>query len=288
MTTLQIKKVGIVGAGLMGTGIAQLFASKGFQVLLSDVDLRICERSRSIIAKNFQKQLEKGRCSAADIESWMSSITISQDLSALGDADIVIEAIIEDEAKKHATFKALDLVMKQDAILASNTSSISITGLGTVTARPDKVIGMHFMNPAPVMSGVEVVKGLTTSDETVNIITSLVGRLDKIAILVNDKPGFVVNRILFPMLNEAMFALYEGVSTRESIDNGMKLCCNLPIGPLALADMIGLDTVLAILNTLHVGFGDDKYKPCPLLKECFDQGQLGKKTGKGFFEYSVK
>ncbi len=283
--SIDMKTIGIVGAGQMGTGIAQLFATKGFKVLIFDIDRNICERARMNVSKALQKLLEKKRLNEQQVEMALSSISIVDNIDAMAHSDLVIEAVSESQILKKEIFQKLDKVVRSDVIIASNTSSISITSLASSTGRPDKVIGMHFMNPAPIMSGVEIIKGLLTGENTVNVISGLVARLDKTAIISNDRPGFIVNRILFPMLNEAMFALYEGVSTREEIDNGMKICCNHPIGPLALADMIGLDTVLAILDTLYSGFRDTKYRPCPLLKEYVDAGWLGKKSGRGFFEY---
>lgn len=280
-----IKKVGIVGAGQMGSGITQVFVEKGFAVVLCDVDAKKCDMAKHNIAKGLQKLLDRGRICVADLEKALSLIKLTDEIEDLLDVDFVVESVSEDEALKKDVFKKLSRLTRDDVVLSSNTSSISITSIAAITERPDKVVGLHFMNPAPIMGGIEIIKGLLTSEKTLQIIRTLASQLNKTAIIANDRPGFIVNRILFPMLNEAMFALYEGVSTKEEIDNGMKLCCNLPIGPLALADMIGLDTVLAILNTLYLGFCDTKYRPCPLLKEFVEAGWLGKKSGKGFFEY---
>lgn len=280
-----IKKIGIIGSGIMGSGIGQVFASKGFRVFLNDVDGKRSEKALESITKNIRKMCEKGRCNSDEAKSWISSVSVAKDLESFDGVDFVVEAIVENEDAKKSLFEKLDKITPKNVILATNTSSISVTTLGLATSRPDKVVGMHFMNPAPLISGVEVIKGLATSEATLEVVYSLINRLEKTSITANDKPGFVVNRILIPMLNEAMCTLQEGVSSKEEIDNGMKLCCNMPIGPLALADMIGLDTVMAILNTLYKGYGDEKYKPCTLLKEFVEAGRVGKKGGKGIYEY---
>jgi 3-hydroxybutyryl-CoA dehydrogenase len=276
---------GVVGSGTMGAGIAQVAARAGFAVIMRDVADEFLVRGVKAIDKSLQRDVDKERLSADEKSAIMARIKTTTDIGALSDAFMVVEAATEDLAIKTEIFKSLDKVTKPDAILASNTSSISITKLGAVTRRPDKAIGMHFMNPVPVMKLVEIIRGAATSDPTYDQVCSLTERLGKIPLDCQDSPGFVSNRVLMPMINEAIFALYEGVATRESIDGIMKLGMNHPMGPLALADFIGLDVCLAIMNVLHDGFGDSKYRPCPLLKRYVDAGWLGKKSGRGFYEY---
>jgi 3-hydroxybutyryl-CoA dehydrogenase len=276
---------GVVGAGTMGNGIAQVAARAGFDVVMRDVAPEFLARGMTAIEKSLQRDVDKERLSVDEKQSIAGRIKTTTNLDDLRDAFIVVEAITENLAIKSDVLKTLDGITRSDAILASNTSSISITKLGAVTQRPDKVIGMHFMNPVPVMKLVEIIRGEATTDETYKAIHALTEKLGKVPLECNDSPGFISNRILMPMINEAIFALYEGVATRESIDGIMKLGMNHPMGPLTLADFIGLDVCLAIMNVLHDGFGDSKYRPCPLLKRYVDAGWLGSKTGRGFYEY---
>lgn len=276
---------GVVGAGTMGNGIAQVAARAGFEVIMRDVAPDFLARGMTAVDKSLQRDVDKERLTADEKEAIVARIKTTTELSDLRDAFIVVEAVTEDLAVKSEVFKTLDGVVNADAILASNTSSISITKLGNVTRRPGKVIGMHFMNPVPVMKLVEIIRGAATTDETYEKIHALTDKLGKIPLACQDSPGFISNRVLMPMINEAVFALYEGVATRESIDGIMKLGMNHPMGPLTLADFIGLDVCLAIMNVLHDGFGDSKYRPCPLLKRYVDAGWLGRKSGRGFYEY---
>jgi len=276
---------GVVGAGTMGNGIAQVAARAGFDVVMRDVAPEFLARGRAAIDKSLQRDVDKERLSADEKQTILGRVRTTTDLDDLRDVFIVVEAVTENLNLKSELFKALDGIMKSHAILASNTSSISITKLGAVTQRPDKVIGMHFMNPVPVMKLVEIIRGAATTDETYQTVHGLTEKLGKIPLECNDSPGFISNRVLMPMINEAIFALYEGVATRESIDGIMKLGMNHPMGPLTLADFIGLDVCLAIMNVLHDGFGDSKYRPCPLLKRYVDAGWLGKKSGRGFYQY---
>src|SRR6266850_1941667 len=276
---------GVVGSGTMGAGIAQAAARAGFAVVMRDVAEEFLARGLRAIDKSLQRDVDKERLTADEKSAIVGRIKTSTDVESLHDALMVVEAATEDLAVKTEIFISLDQAVRPDAILASNTSSISITTLAAVTRRADRVIGMHFMNPVPVMKLVEIIRGAATSDQTYEQVRSLTERLGKIPLDCQDSPGFVSNRILMPMINEAIFALYEGVATRESIDGIMKLGMNHPMGPLALADFIGLDVCLAIMNVLHDGFGDSKYRPCPLLKRYVDAGWLGKKSGRGFYEY---
>jgi 3-hydroxybutyryl-CoA dehydrogenase len=277
--------IGVVGSGTMGNGIAQVAARAGYSVVMRDVKDEFLQRGLEAIDKSLQRDVDKQRLAAEEKQAIVSRITTTTEIDALSKASFVIEAVTEDLKVKTELFNSLDRITSSDAILASNTSSISITRLGAATGRPDKVIGMHFMNPVPVMKLVEVIRGIATSDETYERVRSLTEKLGKTALDCNDSPGFVSNRVLLPMINEAIFALYEGVATRESIDGIMKLGMNHPMGPLQLADFIGLDVCLAILNVLYDGLGDPKYRACPLLKRYVDAGWLGKKTGRGFYEY---
>ena len=281
----MLKIVGVLGAGQMGNGIAHVFAQHEYQVRLFDVFPAQIEKALKTIEKNLGRQSEKGLIPADSLPAILGRIMVVKDLSGFSDCDLVVEAANENEALKLDLFRQLDEAVNKDAILATNTSSISITRIAAVTKRPDKVIGMHFMNPVPVMQLVEVIRGLATSDETFQAITSLVEKLGKIMAVSQDYPGFIVNRILMPMINEAIFTLYEGIATVEDIDKGMKLGTNHPMGPLALADLIGLDTVLAIISVLYEGFKDPKFRPCPLLVKMVNAGYLGKKSGRGFYKY---
>ena len=278
--------IGVVGSGTMGNGIAQVAARAGYDVVMRDVSTDFLERGMQAIDRNLQRDVDKERLTAEEKQSVLARIKSTTELQALNGAAFIIEAVTEDLDVKTEVFKTLDRVTTPEAILASNTSSISITRLGAVTKRPDKVIGMHFMNPVPVMKLVEVIRGIATSDETYEKVRELSEKLGKTALDCHDSPGFISNRVLMPMINEAIFTLYEGVATRESIDGIMKLGMNHPMGPLTLADFIGLDVCLAILNVLYDGFGDPKYRACPMLKQYVDAGWLGKKTGRGFYEYS--
>jgi len=280
-----MRPVLVVGAGTMGSGIAQVFAAAGHPVYLRDQDAASLERGLASIAKNLDRLVKKGTLDAAAKSQVLERIRAAAP-GSLADCAIAVEAVPERADLKKAVLKELDQALPKDAILATNTSSISITELAATTSRPSRVIGMHFMNPVPVMQLVEVVRGLETSEETVNATMEAARLLGKTPVLVEDRPGFVSNRVLLPMINEAVFALQEGVATREAIDTVMKLGMNHPLGPLALADLIGLDVCLDILEVLHRGFGDDKYRPCPLLRQMVAAGRLGRKAGRGFYEYS--
>jgi 3-hydroxybutyryl-CoA dehydrogenase len=282
---MEVKTVAVVGAGTMGNGIAHTFAQYGFDVLLIDLQQPLLDKALRTIAANLDRQVKKGQLNEQQKSESLARIRPAEELSAAAAADLVVEAATENRTVKKQIFTTLDTVCRPEAILASNTSSISITELAAVTKRPDKVIGMHFMNPVPVMKLVEVIRGHSTTDATTAVVTVLCGRLEKVAVEVNDYPGFVANRILMPMLNEAMYCVMEGVATPEAVDTVMKLGMNHPMGPLTLADFIGLDVCLAILNVLHEGLGDPKYRPCPLLKKMVAAGHLGKKSGRGFFVY---
>jgi 3-hydroxybutyryl-CoA dehydrogenase len=277
--------IGVVGSGTMGNGIAQVVARAGYTVIMCDVKEEFLQRGMQAIDKSLQRDVDKERLTVDEKSAIMGRIQSTTELQALSEVAFAIEAVTEDLNVKSELFKSLDRITPPAAIMASNTSSISITRLAATTNRPDKVIGMHFMNPVPVMKLVEVIRGIATSDETYQQVRSLSTKLGKTALDCNDAPGFVSNRVLMPMINEAIFTLYEGVATRESIDGIMKLGMNHPMGPLELADFIGLDVCLAILNVLYDGFGDPKYRACPLLRRYVDAGWLGRKTGHGFYEY---
>ncbi len=282
---MDIKSVGVVGSGQMGSGIAQVAATSGFSVLMNDIKDEFIERGFSTIEMSLGRLVKKEKLTGKEKQNILSRIEGSTSLEDMGRADFVIEAASESEPLKLDIFRKLDDYCRKDAILASNTSSISITKIAGATGRPEKVIGMHFMNPVPMMKLVEIINGLATSEDTLNKTRDLASKMEKIAVPANDFPGFISNRILMPMINEAIYALFEGVGTPEDIDQVMKLGMNHPMGPLALADLIGLDTCLAIMEVLHSGFGDSKYRPCPLLSKYVDAGWLGRKTGRGFYQY---
>ena len=280
-----MKHIVVIGAGTMGNGIAHTAAASGLEVTLIEVAQEFLDRGMKAISANLQRGVDKGKMTPGEKSLVIGRIRQSTSMADAAAGDLVIEAIIENLTAKSALFKQLDEITPPETILASNTSSISITRLGAVTRRPDKVIGMHFMNPVPVMTLVEVIRGIATSDQTYRRVEDLARSMSKTAIEVNDYPGFVSNRVLMPMINEAILALFEGVATAESIDGIMKLGMNHPMGPLQLADFIGLDVCLAILRVLQEGFGDPKYRPCPLLVKMVDAGWLGKKSGRGFYDY---
>jgi 3-hydroxybutyryl-CoA dehydrogenase len=280
-----IESIGVVGAGTMGNGIAQVSARAGFSVVMHDVTNQFLSRGLLAIDKSLQRDVDKERLALDEKQQILSRIKSTTELTDLSDVDFLIEAITENVEAKSDLLRRADQTVRPDVIMASNTSSISITKLGAVTSRPDRFIGMHFMNPVPVMKLVEIIRGIATSDETFQVTRGVTEALGKAPIDVNDSPGFISNRVLMPMINEAVFALYEGVGTAESIDQIMKLGMNHPMGPLQLADFIGLDVCLAIMNVLYDGFDDSKYRPCPLLKKYVDAGWLGRKTGRGFYHY---
>lgn len=282
---MNIKTIGVIGAGTMGNGIAQAFATAAFDVMLVDVDQKSLGRGTQNIKDSLQRVLKKEKINAAEMSAALARICTTTDINALGEVDLIIEAVVENFAVKAGIFKQLDSLCKPDTILASNTSSISLTRIAAQTNRPSKVIGMHFMNPVAVMPLVEIIRAMQTSDETCQQIESVSQRLGKTPVTANDSPGFVSNRILVPMINEAIFVLHEGIASAQAIDEIMKLGMNHPLGPLALADLIGLDVCLSVLEVLQDGMGDPKFRPCPLLIKMVDANYLGRKTGKGFYDY---
>jgi 3-hydroxybutyryl-CoA dehydrogenase len=282
---LEIRKVGVVGAGTMGNGIAQVFAASGFPVIMRDVAQEQVDRGMSTITKSLGRLVEKGKLGQDEADAAIGRIEPTVDLADMKDCDLVVEAIFENYDAKAAVFKELDALLMTDAILASNTSSIDITRLASASGRPELFIGMHFFNPVPIMGLVEIIRGMATSDETYETVRDLALKLGKTPVEVRDYPGFVSNRVLMPMINEAVFALHEGVASKEDIDTVMKLGMNHPMGPLTLADFIGLDVCLDILNVLYDGFKDPKYRPCPLLVKMVQAGKLGRKSGEGFYKY---
>jgi 3-hydroxybutyryl-CoA dehydrogenase len=282
---MAIKTFGVIGAGQMGNGIAQVAAMSGLDVIMNDISQELVDKGLGVIKKNLQRSVDKEKISADDMNAIVGRIKLSTDLKDMKSADFVVEAATENEPIKFQIFKDLDGICADNVILSTNTSSIPIGRIAAQTKRPDKVIGMHFMNPVPVMKLVEVIRGIATSDETYKITWDLSEKFGKTPALANDFPGFIANRVLMPMINEAVYCLYHSVGTREDIDTVMKLGMNHPMGPLTLADLIGLDTCLAIMETMYNGFKDSKYRPCPLLRKYVEAGWLGRKTGRGFYEY---
>lgn len=285
MVELEIKRIGVVGAGTMGSGIAQVAAQAGFEVVMNDVEERFVQSGLQKIEKNLARAVEKGKMTAEEQAAVAAKIRGTISLEDLSDSDLVVEAVIEDRKTKKAVLSALDAVCKEETVLASNTSSIPITELASATKRPDRVIGMHFINPVQVMKLVEVTRAIQTSDATTEIVRSVAAAMGKTPVQVNDFPGFALNRILVPMMNEAVYCLMEGVASAEAIDQVMKLGANHPMGPFELADLVGLDVCLSIMEVLYSEYGDPKYRPCPLLRRYVQAGWLGRKTGRGFYEY---
>jgi 3-hydroxybutyryl-CoA dehydrogenase len=282
---MKIKKIMVIGAGQMGGGIAQVAAQAGLQVILNDIDMSMIEQRVAFIDKTLTRNVEKGKITAEEQQEILARLVPSTDLQDAADVDFVVEAATENMALKETIFRKLDEIARPDVILATNTSSLPITEIAAVTSRPESVIGMHFMNPVPVMVLVEVIRGIATSDEVYAIVEELAVAMGKQPVEVNDYPGFISNRVLMPMINEAIFCVYEGVADPEAVDQVMKLGMNHPMGPLTLADFIGLDTCLAIMEVLYEGFADSKYRPCPLLRKMVKAGWLGKKSGQGFYAY---
>lgn len=285
---MAIKTIGVVGAGQMGSGIAQVASAAGLNVIMSDIKDELVQKGLVTIKRNLDRLVDKQKITSQNGDEIMARVRGTTRVEDMGEADLVVEAATEDESLKHSIFKNLDSVCQKKVILATNTSSISITKIASATERPDRVIGMHFMNPVPVMKLVEIIRGLATSDETFQTVKETAEKMGKTPLEARDFPGFISNRILMPMINEAIYALFEGVGSAEAIDGVMKLGMNHPMGPLELADLIGLDTCLSIMEVLYQGFGDSKYRPCPLLRKYVDAGYLGRKTGRGFYAYEKK
>ena len=285
---MNIKNVAVIGSGTMGNGIVHVFAQNGFEVLLVDIKQEFLDRALAVIKKNLERQAKKGTITAEAISETLGRVKPSIDINDAKTADLVVEAVFEEMAVKKEIFEKLDSICPDTTILATNTSSLPITSIGAVTKRPGNVIGMHFMNPVPVMKLVEIIRGIATSDETFKIVKETCNKLGKTPVEVNDYPGFISNRVLIPMINEAVFCLMEGVAKAEDIDMVMKLGMNHPMGPLTLADFIGLDVCLAIMKILYEGYNDPKYRPCPLLVKMVQAGYLGRKSGRGFFDYQIK
>jgi len=285
---MEINIIGVVGTGQMGAGIAQVAAAVGLEVRLADLDLATAQKGVASILSRLGRDVEKGKLTAEQRDAIAARLQAVDGLAGLAEVDLVVEAATENEALKKRIFADLHRICRPDALLATNTSSIPITRIAAATGRPTQVIGMHFMNPVPVMKLVEIIRGIATSDATYTAVKALAERMGKTTVLARDMPGFIVNRVLMPMINEAVVALYEGIGSVEDIDTGMKLGTNQPMGPLTLADFIGLDTCLAIMEVLHTGTGDSKYRPCPLLRQYVDAGWLGRKSGRGFYDYAAK